>query len=200
VLVTLCSVHICQTGSGSQGVRDFIKSSYANIKNENPGFPFLIREAAGVQAKMTARFGATPRHNRPAVLVQQLRLLQMRSGVRTCNARGSHEVPCLTMIYARVGFLESSASCVRQAVADLACRLWGGDGRAIGRRRRQEGRGDLEEPDREGFVHEPERLVRIMAHLGCVTRMHADSGCTYCGRCRCAHCEGACNSPAVPVL
>lgn len=38
-------------------MRDFIKKSYASIKNENPGFPFLIREADGVKAKMTARYG-----------------------------------------------------------------------------------------------------------------------------------------------
>ena len=39
-------------------MRNFIKSSYATIKTENPGFPFLIREAEGVPAKMTARYGA----------------------------------------------------------------------------------------------------------------------------------------------
>jgi hypothetical protein len=32
--------------------------SYAVIKQSNPGFPFLIREAEGVQAKLIARYGA----------------------------------------------------------------------------------------------------------------------------------------------
>ena len=39
-------------------MRDFIKKSYAVIKNENPDFPFLIREGAGTTAKLTARYGA----------------------------------------------------------------------------------------------------------------------------------------------
>ena len=51
--------HLCQTGAGSQGARDFIMSSYASIKTDNPGFPFLIREAEGVQAKLIARYGAS---------------------------------------------------------------------------------------------------------------------------------------------
>lgn len=53
-----CRFHLCQSGPGSEGARAFIKSMYATIKLDNPGFPFLIREAQGVPAKLTARYGA----------------------------------------------------------------------------------------------------------------------------------------------
>eukprot|EP00892_Ulva_mutabilis_P012551 jgi/Ulvmu1/9669/UM055_0007.1 len=49
-------VHICQTGQGSAGVREFVKTQYAKMKTANPGFPFLIREAEGTPAAMTARY------------------------------------------------------------------------------------------------------------------------------------------------
>lgn len=51
-------MHLSTTGSGSEGVRKFIMQSYALIKNDNPDFPFLIREAEGTGAKLTARYGA----------------------------------------------------------------------------------------------------------------------------------------------
>ncbi|CAG8616861.1 474_t:CDS:2 [Acaulospora morrowiae] len=49
-------VHFCQTSPASSGVRDFIASSYPSIKSANPHFPFLIREASGVEARFFARY------------------------------------------------------------------------------------------------------------------------------------------------
>mmetsp|Transcript_22892 Transcript_22892/g.68039 ORF Transcript_22892/g.68039 Transcript_22892/m.68039 type:complete len:101 (-) Transcript_22892:120-422(-) len=50
-------VHICQTGTGSAGAREFLLSNYAEIKKANPGFPLLVRECAGTEAKLIARYG-----------------------------------------------------------------------------------------------------------------------------------------------
>lgn len=55
--LAFCRLHMCQTGQGSAGVREFVKSQYAKMKTANPGFPFLIREAEGTSAAMTARYG-----------------------------------------------------------------------------------------------------------------------------------------------
>lgn len=49
--------HLCQTGAGSQGARDFILGQYAAIKADNPSLPFLIREAEGVRARLIGRYG-----------------------------------------------------------------------------------------------------------------------------------------------
>ncbi|GAA6064730.1 hypothetical protein JCM10212_000401 [Sporobolomyces blumeae] len=46
----------CQTGPGSEGVRQFIKSSYPSIKKANPELPILIREAHGTPARGFVRF------------------------------------------------------------------------------------------------------------------------------------------------
>jgi len=37
--------------------RDFIMSSYQELKKANPTFPILIRECAGAEAKLIARYG-----------------------------------------------------------------------------------------------------------------------------------------------
>eukprot|EP00798_Chlamydomonas_sp_ICE-L_P010391 gene10391-8333_t len=49
-------VHVCQSSPASQGAREFILSNYAAIKKVNPGFPFLVRESGGVEAKLIARY------------------------------------------------------------------------------------------------------------------------------------------------
>ncbi|CAO1615710.1 unnamed protein product [Sympodiomycopsis kandeliae] len=49
-------LHLCQTGQGSAGTREFIQNSYKNIKTANPGLPFLVREAQGTPARIFARF------------------------------------------------------------------------------------------------------------------------------------------------
>ena len=36
--------------------REFLLSNYAEIKKANPGFPLLIRECAGAEAKLIARY------------------------------------------------------------------------------------------------------------------------------------------------
>lgn len=37
--------------------RAFVVENFAEIKRANPYFPFLVREAAGAEAKLIARFG-----------------------------------------------------------------------------------------------------------------------------------------------
>mmetsp|Transcript_3964 Transcript_3964/g.8544 ORF Transcript_3964/g.8544 Transcript_3964/m.8544 type:complete len:93 (+) Transcript_3964:51-329(+) len=49
-------VHICQTSQASQGAREFLLANYAEIKKANPGFPLLVRESAGTEAKLIARY------------------------------------------------------------------------------------------------------------------------------------------------
>ncbi|KAJ8735098.1 hypothetical protein PYW08_014348 [Mythimna loreyi] len=49
-------IHLCQTGKQSEGVRNFIQKHYVAIKKENPKFPILIRECAGVQPRVWARY------------------------------------------------------------------------------------------------------------------------------------------------
>ncbi|XP_037796612.1 NADH dehydrogenase [ubiquinone] 1 alpha subcomplex subunit 2-like [Penaeus monodon] len=49
-------IHLCQRSAASQGVRDFIESSYVGLKQANPKFPILIRECSGVQPKAWARY------------------------------------------------------------------------------------------------------------------------------------------------
>eukprot|EP00803_Ostreobium_quekettii_P011295 evm.model.scf_1770.3 EVM.evm.TU.scf_1770.3 scf_1770:11934-14694(+) len=49
-------VHLCQTSGGSKGAREFVFSSYAELKKANPRFPILIRECGGVEARLIARY------------------------------------------------------------------------------------------------------------------------------------------------
>ncbi|GFR47884.1 hypothetical protein Agub_g9694 [Astrephomene gubernaculifera] len=49
-------IHLCQSSPASQGVREFVVANYAEIKKANPQFPILIRECAGAEAKLTARY------------------------------------------------------------------------------------------------------------------------------------------------
>ncbi|GAA6030983.1 hypothetical protein JCM8097_008968 [Rhodosporidiobolus ruineniae] len=46
----------CQQGQGSEGLRQFIKTSYAAVKSANPDLPVLIREARGTPARGFVRF------------------------------------------------------------------------------------------------------------------------------------------------
>ncbi|KAI0279144.1 Ndufa2, NADH ubiquinone oxidoreductase 10.5kD subunit [Russula aff. rugulosa BPL654] len=45
-----------QTGDASQGVRQFVLSTYPTLKQHNPDLPILIREAQGTPARAFARF------------------------------------------------------------------------------------------------------------------------------------------------
>ncbi|PWN25433.1 NADH dehydrogenase, alpha subcomplex, subunit 2 [Jaminaea rosea] len=49
-------LHLCQTGQGSAGARQFIQSSYPSLKASNPSLPILVREAQGTPARVFARF------------------------------------------------------------------------------------------------------------------------------------------------
>ena len=49
--------HVCQTGAGSQGARDFLMKHYQGLKTQNPALPILVRECEGVEARLWARFG-----------------------------------------------------------------------------------------------------------------------------------------------
>lgn len=40
----------------SQGVRDFVLSSYQELKKANPKLPILVRESSQAEAKLTARY------------------------------------------------------------------------------------------------------------------------------------------------
>jgi NADH dehydrogenase (ubiquinone) 1 alpha subcomplex subunit 2 len=49
-------IHLSQASAGSQGARDFVMSTYRELKQANPKFPILVREAESAQAKLIARF------------------------------------------------------------------------------------------------------------------------------------------------
>ncbi|KAF5835035.1 NADH:ubiquinone oxidoreductase 11 kDa subunit [Dunaliella salina] len=49
-------IHVDQTAPASKGVRDFLMSNYAEMKKANPYFPILVRESAGAEAKLIARY------------------------------------------------------------------------------------------------------------------------------------------------
>ncbi|KAM4545554.1 NADH dehydrogenase [ubiquinone] 1 alpha subcomplex subunit 2 [Odontesthes bonariensis] len=49
-------LHLCQTSGASKGARDFVEQNYVTLKMANPGFPILIRECSGVQARLWARY------------------------------------------------------------------------------------------------------------------------------------------------
>jgi NADH dehydrogenase (ubiquinone) 1 alpha subcomplex subunit 2 len=56
-------IHFCQTSAASKGARDFVISSYAELKKANPDFPILVRECSGTEAKLTARYDFNVEHS-----------------------------------------------------------------------------------------------------------------------------------------
>ncbi|KAF4964646.1 hypothetical protein FSARC_7442 [Fusarium sarcochroum] len=48
----------CQTSEQSAALRSFITRAYPTMKRNNPNTPILIREAAGTQPKVYARYEA----------------------------------------------------------------------------------------------------------------------------------------------
>ncbi|KAF7548623.1 hypothetical protein G7Z17_g6954 [Cylindrodendrum hubeiense] len=46
----------CQSSEQSAAVRSFITRAYPTMKRNNPSIPILIREAAGTQPKIYARY------------------------------------------------------------------------------------------------------------------------------------------------
>ncbi|CAK0784821.1 hypothetical protein CVIRNUC_008025 [Coccomyxa viridis] len=49
-------IALSQTSPGSQGARDFVLSSYQELKKANPKLPILVRESEKAEAKLTARY------------------------------------------------------------------------------------------------------------------------------------------------
>ncbi|CAA9994622.1 unnamed protein product [Nesidiocoris tenuis] len=56
-------VHLCQKGTSSKGVRDFVESLYVPLKKANPQLPILIRECKGVSPRLWARYDNPLRYN-----------------------------------------------------------------------------------------------------------------------------------------
>ncbi|XP_054755050.1 NADH dehydrogenase [ubiquinone] 1 alpha subcomplex subunit 2-like [Lytechinus pictus] len=49
-------IHLCQRSNASEGVREWVKTQYVEVKKANPRFPILIRECSGVQPTVYARY------------------------------------------------------------------------------------------------------------------------------------------------
>eukprot|EP00128_Syssomonas_multiformis_P002686 Colp12_sorted_trinity150504_noHs@32337 len=49
-------IHVCQNSSSSQGLRDFVRNNYVELKKANPTFPILVRECEGVEPRILARY------------------------------------------------------------------------------------------------------------------------------------------------
>lgn len=65
--------------------RDFLLANYAEIKKANPGFPVLVREATGAEAKLIARYGER---------------------VVTRSLQGNGHVHWLSLCKSRAGFMQ----------------------------------------------------------------------------------------------
>ena len=48
--------NMCSSSAGSAGARAFVQKNYGELKMLNPNFPFLIRPAEGVEARVTAMY------------------------------------------------------------------------------------------------------------------------------------------------
>lgn len=48
---------VSTTSPGSKGLREFVESSYIELKKSNPLFPILVREKTDVDATVIARYG-----------------------------------------------------------------------------------------------------------------------------------------------
>merc|ERR1711933_410077 len=46
----------CQKGSGSSGIRSFLRNEYMTMKQTNPTLPILIRECQDTLPRMTVRY------------------------------------------------------------------------------------------------------------------------------------------------
>ncbi|RKF74381.1 NADH-ubiquinone oxidoreductase 10.5 kDa subunit [Golovinomyces cichoracearum] len=47
----------CQTSAESKSIRSFLTRTYPEMKQHNPQTPIMIREAAGTQPRVFARYG-----------------------------------------------------------------------------------------------------------------------------------------------
>ena len=48
--------NMCGSSAGSAGARAFVQKNYEELKLLNPNFPFLIRPAEGIKARVTATY------------------------------------------------------------------------------------------------------------------------------------------------
>mmetsp|Transcript_2165 Transcript_2165/g.2264 ORF Transcript_2165/g.2264 Transcript_2165/m.2264 type:complete len:103 (-) Transcript_2165:198-506(-) len=46
----------CQNSSRSQGMRDFVAKNYLKVKEQNPTFPFIVRECEDADPNVIARY------------------------------------------------------------------------------------------------------------------------------------------------
>ncbi|CAG8932861.1 unnamed protein product [Penicillium salamii] len=53
----------CQTSEASAATRSFLNRAYPTMKKHNPQTPIMMREAAGTQPRVFARYGRT--HDMP---------------------------------------------------------------------------------------------------------------------------------------
>ncbi|XP_065885396.1 uncharacterized protein [Dysidea avara] len=53
-------LHLCQSSPASKGAREFVEKHYVGLKQQNPTFPFLIRECSGVTPKLYVRYAEIP--------------------------------------------------------------------------------------------------------------------------------------------
>ncbi|CAI5953688.1 unnamed protein product [Closterium sp. NIES-64] len=56
-------VQLCQTSPASSATRQFVQRNYADLKQQNPHLPILIRECSGVQPRITARYDYGVEHS-----------------------------------------------------------------------------------------------------------------------------------------
>lgn len=49
-------IHLCPNSSNSLGLKKFIEENYIKLKSSNPDVPILVRECAGVEPRLWARY------------------------------------------------------------------------------------------------------------------------------------------------
>ena len=105
-----------------QGARDFVLSSYQELKKANPKLPILVRESEKAEAKLTARydFGAET-----AVSVEGLDKAGITKQLEELVKRGESMPRCASLSSEDVGHARSqpntSKACIHLSCHDLKC-------------------------------------------------------------------------------
>ena len=68
-------IHLCQTSGASNGVREFIKKNYVDIKKVNQNTPILIRECSNVAPKVWVRYEFGAEANLPLADMNESQVL-----------------------------------------------------------------------------------------------------------------------------
>ena len=63
--------------------REFVIGNYAEIKQANPGFPMLVRECAGIEAKLIARYGKIIHQTQQLLIADGLYAFDLAAGCST---------------------------------------------------------------------------------------------------------------------